>query len=283
MADLSVLAIGDLMLDVVVRADRALAADDDIEASILVGPGGQATNVAVWCTALGGRAALLTPHQDDEVGALMARELERRGVRLLGEPGHGRSGAVVSWSGAGVRTMASDPGERSWVASLRTALESSVDPVDWVVISGYCLLRLRDVDPLLELVASYRRTGARVVVDLASASLIQSYDGGPHRVAARLTALAPDLVVGNDTEWDLMEPRIGALGGARIRKHGAGGATFSPQPGSGIPETLPAAPGDVVDTTGAGDALLAGYLMGGPQLAMATAARCIASPGSLPA
>jgi len=38
----------------------------------------------------------------------------------------------------------------------------------------------------------------------------------------------------------------------------------------------------VVDATGAGDALAAGYLVGGPELAMAAAARCVARIGALP-
>jgi sugar/nucleoside kinase (ribokinase family) len=38
----------------------------------------------------------------------------------------------------------------------------------------------------------------------------------------------------------------------------------------------------VVDVTGAGDALAAGYLVGGPDLAMETAARCVAHRGAQP-
>ncbi len=45
---------------------------------------------------------------------------------------------------------------------------------------------------------------------------------------------------------------------------------------------LPAVPAEVLDTTGAGDALAAGYLVGGPELALAAAARCVAKLGSMP-
>ena len=45
---------------------------------------------------------------------------------------------------------------------------------------------------------------------------------------------------------------------------------------------LPAVPAEVVDTTGAGDALAAGYLVGGPELALRAAARCVAQLGSMP-
>ena len=39
----------------------------------------------------------------------------------------------------------------------------------------------------------------------------------------------------------------------------------------------------VADTTGAGDALAAGYLIGGPQLAIDAAARCVQQVGAMPA
>jgi sugar/nucleoside kinase (ribokinase family) len=45
---------------------------------------------------------------------------------------------------------------------------------------------------------------------------------------------------------------------------------------------LPAVPAEVVDTTGAGDAFAAGYLVGGSELALAAAARCVAQLGSMP-
>jgi ribokinase len=38
----------------------------------------------------------------------------------------------------------------------------------------------------------------------------------------------------------------------------------------------------VVDSTGAGDALAAGFLVGGPELAREAAARCVARLGAMP-
>jgi ribokinase len=45
---------------------------------------------------------------------------------------------------------------------------------------------------------------------------------------------------------------------------------------------LPARTGRVVDATGAGDALAAGFLVGGPELALEAAARCVAQLGAMP-
>ena len=44
----------------------------------------------------------------------------------------------------------------------------------------------------------------------------------------------------------------------------------------------PAVATDVVDSTGAGDALAAGFIVGGAQLALETAARCVARVGAMP-
>ena len=43
-----------------------------------------------------------------------------------------------------------------------------------------------------------------------------------------------------------------------------------------------ALPAGVVDTTGAGDAFAAGFLVGGPDLALRAAARCVARMGAMP-
>jgi sugar/nucleoside kinase (ribokinase family) len=45
---------------------------------------------------------------------------------------------------------------------------------------------------------------------------------------------------------------------------------------------LPARGVEVVDATGAGDALAAGFLVGGAELALEAAARCVAQSGAMP-
>jgi ribokinase len=45
---------------------------------------------------------------------------------------------------------------------------------------------------------------------------------------------------------------------------------------------LPAVAAEVVDSTGAGDAFAAGFLVGGSELALDVAARCVAKMGAMP-
>src|SRR6266508_978396 len=133
-----VVTLGDLLLDVIVRLGEPLATGADANADTLAAPGGQAANVAAWVVALGGRARCVVRRGDDLAGALLAGELESRGVELVG-PAAGRTGAVVSLVTAdGERTLASDRGTA-------TLLEpSDLDPgwfaCDCLHISGYALL-----------------------------------------------------------------------------------------------------------------------------------------------
>ena len=89
----------------------------------------------------------------------------------------------------------------------------------------------------------------------------------------RLEALRPAIVFANEEEERILG---GPLDGCFwVLKRGGLGARFGEV-------ELPAVAAEVLDTTGAGDALAAGYLVGGPELALAAAARCVAKLGSMP-
>ena len=62
-------------------------------------------------------------------------------------------------------------------------------------------------------------------------------------------------------------------------KRGASGCAILQ---GGARREFPAMPAMVVDTTGAGDAFAAGYLVGGVELALETAARAVAKLGATP-
>jgi len=261
----SICTIGDLILDVIVLPDVPLAPDADTPATIRFAAGGQAANVAAWASALGARTRLICKRGTDPSSELAATELTRYGVEICGPVVEGRGGVVVSVRDAhGQRTMASDRG----VASL---LESSeIDP-SWVPscdvlhVSGYCLLR----EPMAEAAIEAARLARRVTVDLASAHDIEIV--GARTFASRLTALRPDLIFATEAE----RAAVPEFDAAWVIKRGAQGARF--------PEGLYAAPPVVaVDTTGAGDALAAGYLVGGPECAIQAAARAVGTIGAMP-
>jgi sugar/nucleoside kinase (ribokinase family) len=261
----SVCTIGDLILDVIVLPDGALAVDGDTPATIRMRAGGQAANVAAWASALGARSRLICKRGDDAASRLAAGELAGHGVEILGPVIDGRGGVVVSTRDAsGGRTMASDRG----VASLLEPAE--LDPAwvrscDVLHVSGYCLLR----EPMAEAAIEAARLAPRVSVDLASAHDIEI--AGVAQFTARLEALAPDLAFATEAE----RAAVPDFDATWVIKLGARGARF--------PEGLyPARPVAALDTTGAGDALAAGYLVGGPELAIEAAARSVRVIGAMP-
>ncbi len=263
---LSICTIGDLILDVVVVPTEPLVPDADTPATISFTAGGQAANVAAWAASLGARARLICARGSGDFGGdTAAKELARHGVDIRGPILSGRGGVVVSIADTdGRRTMLSDRG------AARQLTTADLDPAwvsefDVLHVSGYSLLH----EPMAGATIQAAKHARRVTVDLASAHDIELT--GPAAFTERLRALNPALAFATeaeraavpefDTEW--------------VVKLGARGARF--------PEgEYAAAPATVVDTTGAGDALAAGYLISGPQLALEAAARCVSQIGAMP-
>jgi sugar/nucleoside kinase (ribokinase family) len=270
-----IVCLGDLLLDVIVRLDEPLTPGADAIAVTHAGAGGQAANVAAWSAELGGDARFVCKRADDAAGRLVDEEIRARRVELVGPVVGGRNGVVVSIVGPdGDRTMASDRGvapdlgpdelDAAWFAD-----------ADVLHLSGYSLMRTPIDEAALRAAGLARAAGARISVDLSAWTRIRDF--GPAAFRERLETLAPDVVFANEPEWEIVGGAY-ALARTAVVKRGARGIRVF-----GAQETeLPPVAGDVVDATGAGDALAAGFLVGGAELALATAARCVATVGSLP-
>ena len=265
-------ALGDLLLDVIVRLGEPLVPGADAAATTRVGAGGQAANVTAWAVALGARGRFVGKRGGDDAGVLAATELQRRGVELAGPVDARANGVVVSLVGPdGDRTMASD---RGVAPDLRPdELEDAwFGGCDRLHLPGYSLL----ATPLAEAaLAAAERFPGPVSVDLSSWAAIRDF--GPGRFRDRLAAVRAEVVFANEREAE-------ALGGdlpapVRVLKRGARGFAVE-RDGEAV--EVEAAAGLVVDATGAGDALVAGFLVGGPKLAREAAARCVAKLGAMP-
>jgi ribokinase len=268
----TICTLGDLLLDVVVRLDGPLNFGADAVAQTRTGAGGQAANVAAWAVELGAEARLVAKHAADAPGKLAALELRDHGVEVLGPEVEGRNGIVVSLVAPnGARTMASDRG----VAPLLRADELEMrwfGGVDALHITGYALFRSPIDEAAAKAAGAVRAQGGRISVDLSSWSMIRDF--GAERLRQRLELLAPDVIFGNEEE-------LSELGGSFpapewVLKRGPAGIALADG------RRLSALQADVVDTTGAGDALAAGYLIGGADLGLEAAARCIAKLGTMP-
>jgi ribokinase len=268
--------LGDLLLDVIVRLEQRLETGTDAAAQTRTGAGGQAANVAAWAAALGAEARFVGKRGDDPAASLAAGELARLGVTVFGPVALGRNGVVVSIVGEeGERAMASDRGVAPTLSA--DELEPSwFEGSTHLHLSGYSLMS-SPIDGAAVRAARLVRAGGGVVsVDLASRRVIGEF--GPQRLRELLEELGPELVFANEEERD--EVGTDAAGQATwIVKRGAAGCAVIR---GGERSEFPAIPAEVVDTTGAGDAFAAGYLVGGVELALETAARCVSSLGAQP-
>ncbi len=266
-----VCTLGDLLLDVIVRLESPVAGDDDTTARTRVGAGGQAANVAAWVAALGEQARFVGKRAGDPTGRLVEEELRSRDVDLVGPVVEGSNGVVVSLVGPdGDRTMASDRGVSPLLRPDELEMRWFLG-CGWLHLSGYSLLRSPIDEAGAKAAGAVRALGGKVSVDLASASLIRGY--GSDRLLARLRLLEADVVFANDDEVAAIGDEVPAV--TLVRKRGADGIVVDG-------EALPAVEAEVVDSTGAGDALAAGYIVGGPELALESAARCVAQLGAMP-
>ena len=274
-----VLTIGDAVVDVVVELSRPPVVGDDVPARISLSNGGQASNVAAWCAALGTRAAVISMVSTDLAGQLVTGLLERHGVELLGPTGRGgaegATGVVVSLvTPGGERSMASDRGASAELVA------PDLDPAwfrdcDWLHVSGYSLLGPAGDEVAMAAAAMARAAGARVSVDLSSATLVESI--GSAEAASRVEACRPEVVFATEAEHAALGPLKGVVTVVKLGPEG-----FVVDGAAGATRWTALETAEVRDTTGAGDAFAAGWIVGGPELARAAARACLANPGAMP-
>lgn len=262
--------LGDLLLDVVVRLEGPIAEDTDTYGRTRVGAGGQAANVAAWTAALGGRARFVGKRARDPAGRLLADELHGHGVEVVGPEVESGTGTVVSVATPnGARTMLSDRGVST------DFRPEELDPAwlegcEWLHLPGYSLV----APPLRDTALAAASLAPRVCVDLSSTAAIEA--AGVAQFRAAVAEAGPEVVFANEAE-DALVGDVEAR--TVVVKRGRRGCIVRNADGT---VELEAVPAEVVDSTGAGDAFAAGFLVGGSDVALAAAARCVSKLGAMP-
>jgi sugar/nucleoside kinase (ribokinase family) len=261
--------LGDLLLDVVVRLEGPIAEDTDTYGRTRVGAGGQAANVAAWVVALGGSARFIGKRARDAAGRLVADELAGRGVELAGPEVEVGTGTVVSIATPdGKRTMLSDRGV-SVVFEPAELDDAWLDRCDWLHVPVYSLARPPLRDTALRAISAIRQ----VSLDLSATVALEQ--AGIDLVREVIAEHRPAVVFGNEEEVALLDPGADTV----VVKRGARGVVVRTR---GETREHPAREAEAVDTTGAGDAFAAGFLLGGVGLGVEAAARCVGQLGAMP-
>ncbi|GIU89279.1 MAG: ribokinase-like domain-containing protein [Acidimicrobiia bacterium] len=246
-----VCALGDLVEDVVVRCDRAPVRGADVVSEITRHRRGSAANTAAVVARLGGRARFVGRVGPDHVGERLIAELAATGVDCRGPRG-GRTGTVVVVvEPGGERTMFSD---RRGAADLEDVDEAWLDGVAVLHVPYYAFGGGRLGDVALHLMRAARRRGAMVSIDPSTVTMLDE------RFAALVRDVEPDVVLCNEDEAEALGVSASGLPGAKLVVVKQGPAPVLLR-GSTIAEVPTPPVRDVVDTTGAGDAFAAGFLL----------------------
>jgi sugar/nucleoside kinase (ribokinase family) len=260
--------VGDLTLDITVAPSRPPRPGGDVRATIRLGAGGQAANVAVRLARRGCAVRLVAAIGGDAAGGLLERTLEDEGIDLAPIRAPRSATVVALLDPTGERTMLSD---RQVLDP--TAVGAALDGAGWIHCSGYALLDDETGDALAGLLAA-RAGGARLSVGGGS---VPPEPAVVDRFRGRLAAAGPDLVLHSLSEANALlggavptpreaARRLAGLATVVVITAGAEGSAAAVTAGDGtldlVDATAPAAGGPVLDATGAGDAYAAAVLAG---------------------
>lgn len=291
-----VVVIGDLLTDVLVRADTPRTHASDAPAAVSVHGGGSGGNVAAWLATLGVPVTFVGRVGTDRYGTAAEDGLVAAGVRteLARDPDAPTGACVVLVHADGERDFLVDPGASARLAPADLPV-ACFAPGRHLHLSGYPVLHAGSRPAAVAAVERARSAGMTVSVDPASAVPLAELGG-----ARFLDLLGPvDLLLPNAEEAAVLtgeaEP---AAAGAVLTRHarevvvtlGPGGALWCEDgsPAVRVPADLVV---DSPESTGAGDAFAAGWLhsrLGGAEppvalrAACALAARVVSRPGARP-
>ncbi len=252
------------MLDVVAAPRGPIAAGADTPAAIALVPGGAGANVAAWLGYLGNTVAFVgragSDSHDWHAAALRAHGVEP----VLARDEWVRTGVLVSLVAAdGERSFLTDRGANAGLAR-EDLPDALLDAAGLVHLSGYALSNAGPRAAVLDFLASARARGIPISVDPGSTSLLRDVGAAAFLHWTRGARIcfpneAEAAVLTGTSDPPGQHARLGAHYETVVIKRGPAGAGAST--GHGARCWTAAAPdAHPVDTTGAGDAFVAGFL-----------------------
>lgn len=258
-----VVVVGDVMTDIIVRPEGPLIRGSDRRAHIERLPGGSGANQAAWLASAGLAVSFVGRVGASELDR-HAGELRAHGVEpvLAADPARPSGTLVALIDSDGERSFLTDRGANAGLGSDDLSV-TLLDGAALLHVSGYALVDPGPRMAVLAYAAEATRRGVPVSWDPGSAGFLR--DLGPEQVLAWTHGAW--LCVPNEEEATLLagssdpeEQRsrlLNAYHGVAI-KRGALGADAAFRGQSAWQERAP--PRTALDTTGAGDAFLAGFV-----------------------
>jgi sugar/nucleoside kinase (ribokinase family) len=263
--------VGDLIYDMLAKAEGDITLGTDTFVPIRVAAGGSGANAAAWLAHSGVETRFVGRVGDDVFGRFLEGEMERTGVKscLARDPSLATGKVFVLVDGAGERTMITDRGAGE--ALRPDDLPEALLAGGHLHLSGYTFSGDSRRETALMALRLARRARMTVSVDPSSVPMLDSV--GPDRFlewAGGADLIFPNLAEGSvltgEEDPDRILEKLLPYYSAVVLKLGPGGAVYADTDGNHLRE--PAVPVGVEDTTGAGDAFSAGFLAawldGGP-------------------
>lgn len=257
-----VVAFGDIVNDIVAVPRTAIRPDTDTASTIRPRPGGSAANTAAWLGSLGSPV--------DFVGSVgitdldyHAEQLRAQGVtpHLTAAPGLPTSTIVIVVEGEH-RTMLTERGANRALTA-KDLTDELLDRAAVLHVTGYTLLDGPRAPGMRELIDRAHAAGVTVSVNPGSAGFIADF--GPAAFAAGIDGT--DILFANIHEAELLSEQTAPDRIAQDLGERHGLAIITQGPDSVLvaergakPITVPVPQARVVDPTGAGDAMAAGFL-----------------------
>lgn len=260
-----IVVLGDLAADVVLAPFGPLEPASDVPGRVAIRQGGSAANTARWVARLGADATLVCAVGRDRLGTTLTRALEGDGVRVravrVAGARTGRIGVLVAPDGE--RSFVADRGAAQLLApsALRAAWFRRADVLH---LPAYSLLGRPLGEAGFAAIGMARKAGARVTLDLASSAPLLA--DGRAAALSLLGRAVPDVILATESEVARLlgrsDPaRLLDVAAAVVVKRGSRGATVL-DGAHRVRFDVATRPVAAADTTGAGDAFDAGFLVG---------------------
>jgi sugar/nucleoside kinase (ribokinase family) len=255
--------VGDLLYDMLARVEGSVAFGTDTFTPIHAAAGGSGANAAAWLAHSGVETHFVGRVGDDVLGEALAGELKRSGVtpHLARDPSLATGKVFVLVDGAGERTMITDRGAGEALSP--EDLPETLFRGGHLHLSGYTLSGGSRRETALSALRLARGAGMSISVDPSSVPLLEEMGPGcflewTRGVDLCLPNLEEGVLLTGFEDPDRIAKELLSYYPGVVLKLGAGGALYASADGERV--RLPAAPARVADTTGAGDALCAGFL-----------------------